>query len=175
MFLLTLLLIHCRAAHVSFFKCSSGVCQKTDPADHHDQGQDDTFLEVATSMTDDKLVLAALSKVMILMFSQLHKSILTSITSLHFPGPICLGVSKRRRKQEDNCYSGKTWRKRCLQISHHEKERNRQDGSTEHIFKSQQAFAKVCSYLISPDIFRSSIHAGKTQHCVFFNCFQVWP
>ena len=42
---------------------------KTDPADHHDQGQDDTFLEVATSMTDDKLVLAALSKVIILMFA----------------------------------------------------------------------------------------------------------
>ena len=103
------------------------------------------------------------------MFSQLHKSILTSITSLHFPGPICLGVSKRGRKQEDNCYSGKTWRKRCLQISHHEKERNRQDGSPEHIFKSQQAFAKVCSYLIFPYLFRSSIPAGKTQHCVFLN------
>ena len=55
---------------------------KTDRANHHDQGQDDPFLEVATSMTNDKLVLAALSKVMILMFSQLHKSILTTIISL---------------------------------------------------------------------------------------------
>ena len=41
----------------------------TDQADRHAQGQDETFLEVATSMTDDKLVLAALSKVTILMFA----------------------------------------------------------------------------------------------------------
>ena len=71
MFLLTLLLIHCRAAHVSFSNAQA-VFAITDPTDHYDQGQDDTFLEVATSKTDDKVLLAALSKVIILMFAAVH-------------------------------------------------------------------------------------------------------
>ena len=128
-------------------------------------------------MTDDKLVLAGLSKVIILMFAAvtyLHFNIhyfISVISSLHFPGPICLGVSKRGRKQEDNCYSGKARRKRCLQISLNEKERNWPEGSPEHIFKSQQAFAKVCSYLISPIPVEIKYLYRKNSTLCFFKLF----
>ena len=100
------------------------------------------------------------------------------ISSLHFPGPICLGVSKRGRKQEDNCYSGKARRKRCLQISLNEKERNWPEGSPEHIFKSQQAFAKVCSYLISPiPVEIKYLYRKNSTLCFFFkkNVFRFDP
>ena len=97
------------------------------------------------------------------------------MSSLYFPGPICLGVSKRGRKQEGNCYSGEAWLKRCLQISLNEKERNRQEGSPEHIFKSQQAFAKVCSYLIFPDICRQVSLQEKLNIVFFLIVFRFDP
>ena len=170
MFLLTLLLIHCRGAHVSFSNAQAVFAINSWPSwsgtrwyvswscHLHDKWQACTCRSIKGH---DFNVFA----VAYIHFNNHY--FISVMSSQHFPGPICLGVGKRGRKQADNCYSGKTWRKRCLPISHHEKERNRQEGSPEHIFKSQQAFAKVCSYLIFPYLFRSSIPAGKTQHCVF--------
>ena len=146
---------------------------KTDRANHHDQGQDDPFLEVATSMTNDKLVLAALSKVMILMFSQLHKSILTTIISLASWAPYIsqapfawVSVKEDGSKRTTVTLEKLGARDASKYLTMRKRGTDRR-GRQNTFSSPNKPLLKYAHIWFPPYLFRSSTSTGKTEHCVF--------